>query len=785
MNNFIKFTDAASCTISLPENQTYHKTFDAKSKSGHTLVTQIDMTHSGIVTENYGFYMPDSMRKGVPSFTDQYNKPVIVGHDDDGDPVGRVIGANYVDSANMLRTTDKYLNSMMNFIDKKGSKKFQVHDFAQHVVQEYWGKKNYEGLGHIRGTLEITDEATIQKILDKRFLTVSTAMVSDSARCSECGVDWISEGPCEHERGKTYDSGVPVMLIPGSQKYRHLGIVTEPADPFAAGFSTIEIMKDGVSKELEKINQIDFDDKFSIAANLFSYQDNKLFSLSDENKTNLIEVKNDIQEIQDSLNRMENVKMKKYTDQIEATISLWANDEEGQSTSVRVSKYVKELDDAALSELSKKALALLDSTEFKSEADFKDALTEFIEKESEVKVVIEDDAAGTKEEPVTMKKVKILDARFRMVNGSEYEAELENKALTEITELKDADLNSKDMKELSKLVVRSRHEDALASLTLNAKEKELTDVISEFKELKDKRFKVVELSELEVLAKMNDFLAEDMKISEEAFEAMDAKSCAGTGKYFPVATKEMAGAARKVLGLSLGADSLRGKILGNIEKLASKVEDSSEKASESFDTSSDRCNNQEELTDEKLLADLKSLVLVADERGLLTEVVKPFLAEKTQEIEILEEQLDAANDEVDSLEGQLKSFQDEAKKDLAIQVVDAKIKSGLFSIEDREKEITSHIARSDDSLKDMAKDFATIEDKSTEETHTGDLQKIETPVIQDSSESSNEQSGEKENNVTFKDKAKIKKDKVSKKYNQLKASKGKRFADSWLRQQNL
>ena len=63
------------------------------------LLVEIAASHAGIITRNNGFYLPDRMRKGAASFTDDYPKPVLLHHQDHEDPIGRVVRADYVDTS--------------------------------------------------------------------------------------------------------------------------------------------------------------------------------------------------------------------------------------------------------------------------------------------------------------------------------------------------------------------------------------------------------------------------------------------------------------------------------------------------------------------------------------------------------------------------------------------------------------------------------------------------------------------------------------------------------------
>lgn len=794
MSKFIRFTDAITGHASIKKgSKDLTNVKDSTSPSGKSLIAQIEMTHSGIVTRNMGFYLPDNMRKGAPSFIKDYKKPVLVGHDSDTDPVGRVIQADYVDTSFTYIQNDKYLSSLMRFQDKKETKKNSMTDFVQHVIGEYNGRDNYRGLGHILGTLKITDEAAIQKVLDERYLTVSISMSSDSAFCSECGTDWVSEGPCEHERGQVYDSGIPVVLIPGNQTYNHVGFVSEPADKYAAGFKGVELIENDSVKQLDSVIHVkntNFADKFSIAANLFSYQDSKLISLSDETQTNLLEVKDNIQRLEDSLKTMENEKMKKgkFADDVSASISLYLyGNGNGESASINISKYAESLSPEELEALAKKAAAALASQESSLSHDsIQQTVHDYLV--AQIPVVTTTDSVTTEVEPTkVMKKVKKLNDKFKLVDSAEYDASVEDSILAEIQKIEGVNLTDKEVKELTSLIAHSQNGDALASLTLDAKEKSIKECVDAYIALKDKRFTLQSVSAEDIVSKMNDHLDENSKIS---FDSILDKNCAGSGKYFPILNKACVDAAKKVLGLTIAKDSTKGRYLESIEKLSSKIvvektvetKDSVEKTTEvteNFDSTKATGDNQLELNDEALVAELTRLVQLATDRNLVDSIIAPFLAEKELEIGVLEQQLNLANDEVSELLSQLSEIKDSVKKDLAEKVVDAKIKSGLFEVSDRESEIAKHVERSEDSLKDMFADLG-----QTKQVAIADNEKVSNPVLADDSNDLNTQIVN--DNKAKEDTAKeLKKKEVMKTYNLLKTNKGKAFADSWYNKQNL
>ena len=118
-------------------------------KKGYSLVCEVDATHSGTLINNR-IYPPESMRKGVRSWTAPYKKPVLVNHDDSQDPVGRVIAA-------------KYLKTDLGISEK---------DYKP-ILRES------EGYGYMRLTVKVTDPEAIQKVLDGRYDTVSVRMTTN------------------------------------------------------------------------------------------------------------------------------------------------------------------------------------------------------------------------------------------------------------------------------------------------------------------------------------------------------------------------------------------------------------------------------------------------------------------------------------------------------------------------------------------------------------------------------------------------------------------------------
>ena len=172
-------------------------------KGGYSLICEVDATHSGTLINNR-IYPPESMKRGIRSWTTPYKKPVLTNHDDTKDPIGRVVSG-------------KYLQTEKGIADK---------DWKP-ILRES------EGYGYQRLTLKITDGEAIKKILDGRYQTVSVRMSTDHCTCSICGCDWSGgDGPCEHTPGSKYEGKLAYMTT-GDLSYRELSFVNIPADEYA------------------------------------------------------------------------------------------------------------------------------------------------------------------------------------------------------------------------------------------------------------------------------------------------------------------------------------------------------------------------------------------------------------------------------------------------------------------------------------------------------------------------------------------------------------------------
>jgi hypothetical protein len=200
-----------------------------------SLLVRIAATHAALKTSNKGFYLPERMRDGTGSFLTPYRKPVLTHHDDFKDPIGRVVSARYVDLSTRYPINDTELQRL----SQGGLEGKDLQSAVQYILNNFDDRDDYEGLGYIELVAEISDSASMDKVLDQRYLTVSTAHSTDKAMCSVCLQDWVADGMCDHEPGDSYD-GVHAVLLPGEHIYSEVSFVNKPADRAARTVDIVE-----------------------------------------------------------------------------------------------------------------------------------------------------------------------------------------------------------------------------------------------------------------------------------------------------------------------------------------------------------------------------------------------------------------------------------------------------------------------------------------------------------------------------------------------------------------
>lgn len=692
----------------------YFKTKDSTSKSGHSLITQIDMTHSGIVTRNYGFYLPNRMRDGATSFTKDYYKPVIVGHDEDpfkpAEPVGRVIQADYVSTADKLLQKDSYFANLHKFLDAEKKVKNKDIELVNYVISQYDGKDNYKGLGHIRGTFKITDEETIAKILDERYMTVSTSMASDSARCSICAQDWVSEGQCDHMRGGVYDDKV-MVLVPGSMAYDHVGIVNNPADPHAAGFRVVGQHQAQDQKD-ETITVYKYKDDFAVAANLFAWNDKNLFSLSTKEDIDLIEVKDNIQKMENAMAKKKDDKELRQSilDGVRVGVGVYSYGEGSESKDLSISQYAESLSEIDLDKLVTDIIAVMgqDDSVDESITKYFDAKFKPFKKKGEEEEKDPKAKKGAKEDPKkgmkaapgkAKKKAKKMDS-FKLVDGEEVSEEKVAETFTALRAMDQLkDFSDEQLQGLAEVAVLVEMGCELTQFIYGDSFEAVA--AAEIMTAQESAPSLEGMEEAAHVEMLQAAMPEGVTVVTDGLKSTDF---CGVKGFFPVTDKNTYLASKAVLAKVKAADSVKGRILGAIEKKAEKL---GIQVEDSFDSNNEPCDNKEVSIDElvKVYEDAKQALLDNGYEFPVETVIQKDESSE-QEIAILDAQLEAANEEIETISTELAEVKDSLAQELATRLVDLKIISGSFEIADRDGAIKEHKARTLVSLKDMIADLS-------------------------------------------------------------------------------
>ena len=164
-----------------------------KDSAGQSLLLRVAATHSGIVTGNRKFYRPDFMRDSVHTWTPQGKPPlpVLKGHDEEGEVLGRIREARYIDES--WKWAKEYPQLKDNyFLNQDSVKKGNLYKSIDYIAGVLAKNPNYQGLGHIELGIQLTNPDAIEKALREEYLCVSAGAVTDEAICSICHTDWAS-----------------------------------------------------------------------------------------------------------------------------------------------------------------------------------------------------------------------------------------------------------------------------------------------------------------------------------------------------------------------------------------------------------------------------------------------------------------------------------------------------------------------------------------------------------------------------------------------------------------
>lgn len=143
------------------------------------------------LTANYNNYSAAELEKALQSWVEPYPKPIILNHDLNSEPIGRVMAAKM--------------------------------------------EKEQDGASYVRLQIAITDPVAAQKIADKRYLTGSVGGRAGKAVCSITGDDLAKEDENgrpkfpKYKRGQVY-KGKLAFIDMQDISFKEYSFVNQPAD---------------------------------------------------------------------------------------------------------------------------------------------------------------------------------------------------------------------------------------------------------------------------------------------------------------------------------------------------------------------------------------------------------------------------------------------------------------------------------------------------------------------------------------------------------------------------
>lgn len=177
-------------TVMLPDFSKSDIQFSESFNSKNGLIIEVAAIHEGL-TSNYNHYSAIELERALQSWVEPYPKPIILNHDLNNEPIGRVIAAKM--------------------------------------------DKEEDGTSFVRLQVAITDPTAAQKVLDKRYLTGSVGGRAGKAVCSISGEDLASEDANgrprvpKFKRGKVY-KGKMAYIDMQDISFKEYSFVNMPAD---------------------------------------------------------------------------------------------------------------------------------------------------------------------------------------------------------------------------------------------------------------------------------------------------------------------------------------------------------------------------------------------------------------------------------------------------------------------------------------------------------------------------------------------------------------------------
>lgn len=188
----------------------------------NSIMVDVEAIHS-ILTKNFTLYSPEALKESIPRWTEPYERPVIMHHnDEDGTIIGRIKKARFTN------------------------------------------KTPETGKPGLILSLNVSEKEGIEGVKSGRLLTVSIGANASDVRCSVCGKN-MAEESCPHQRGEIYDGKLCYWRVEKLGDPKEISYVIVPSDKYAKNvniYSPEKFKRKSLlaESESEEVNRVLFDD---------------------------------------------------------------------------------------------------------------------------------------------------------------------------------------------------------------------------------------------------------------------------------------------------------------------------------------------------------------------------------------------------------------------------------------------------------------------------------------------------------------------------------------------
>jgi hypothetical protein len=256
------------------------------------LLVTYDLSHSGRRINNR-IYTTTGQKWGIDTLLKPYPKPILQHHDDGSDPIGRFVGGAWQDTSSGAIS---FFDNVNDYMEVQAAYDSDNPERIYKTMKKHGllTRKKWPGLGRMRVSARISDETSIEKFLDGRYITFSAGSTTDRHSCSVCQQDWAQGDICEHRHGKVYDDELCVFVT-GKFEVLEGSVVNMPADDLSQVLS----MELADSTKIEDVSSIRVD-------NYTVYLTDSKYNISEKNMSEKTNETDSVTKVSQDLSSEEN-----------------------------------------------------------------------------------------------------------------------------------------------------------------------------------------------------------------------------------------------------------------------------------------------------------------------------------------------------------------------------------------------------------------------------------------------------------------------------------------------